>query len=229
MRYQDCAEAGASGTTALLRRRPRDANINPATGLSTDYLNHFNEAIMLLEMLRDAPDCRDDFLAWRAKSYREHFAASRLRSRDTAIAAYDAADAHARESLDALAGTMTIDAGGDQRDAMSAACARHRRHARRARRRLPQAAGRARRRGHQRRRPRDKPRGAASDGRRPDEPLELEPVEARTYPTGRFSPSAPPSSATARCWWCGARASRRCISTPCRAAWSKPARRLTKR
>jgi len=27
------------------------ANINPRTGLATDYLNHFNEAIMLLEMI----------------------------------------------------------------------------------------------------------------------------------------------------------------------------------
>ena len=27
----------------------RAANINPRTGLATDYLNHFNEAIMLLQ------------------------------------------------------------------------------------------------------------------------------------------------------------------------------------
>ena len=37
-------------------------NINAATGLATDYLNHFNEAIMLLEMLASAPEFRDDFL-----------------------------------------------------------------------------------------------------------------------------------------------------------------------
>ncbi|MEO8318885.1 MAG: hypothetical protein ABI561_11235, partial [Bradyrhizobium sp.] len=33
------------------------ANINPRTGLATDYLNHFNEAIMLLEMVPDMPEC----------------------------------------------------------------------------------------------------------------------------------------------------------------------------
>jgi hypothetical protein len=33
------------------------ANINPTTWLATDYLNHFNEAIMLLEMLPCAPEC----------------------------------------------------------------------------------------------------------------------------------------------------------------------------
>jgi hypothetical protein len=77
MKYQDCAEAlqaddGAdSGAVALT-----DANINPATGLATDYLNHFNEAIMLLEMLSSCPDCRDDLLAWQPMSYREHFAAA---------------------------------------------------------------------------------------------------------------------------------------------------------
>ena len=42
----------------------RAANINPRTGLATDYLNHFNEAIMLLEMIPDMPECAEDFLLW---------------------------------------------------------------------------------------------------------------------------------------------------------------------
>ena len=88
-------------------RRLADANINPATGFATDYLNHFNEAIMLLEMLSDRPDCLEDFLAWRPMSYREHFAQSHFKGRDMAIAAYDAADPALRDCLDALAGTMT--------------------------------------------------------------------------------------------------------------------------
>ncbi|WP_213030289.1 hypothetical protein, partial [Acinetobacter baumannii] len=45
------------------------ANINPRTGLATDYLNHFNEAIMLLEMVPDMPECAEDFLAWTPLSY----------------------------------------------------------------------------------------------------------------------------------------------------------------
>jgi hypothetical protein len=40
-------------------------------------------------------------------SYREHFAASRFKGRDTAIAASDAADANLLNCLDTLAGTMT--------------------------------------------------------------------------------------------------------------------------
>jgi hypothetical protein len=95
MKYQDCVEAvqvaekSAGGT----HDSPRftDANINPATGLATDYLNHFN----------------DDVLGWRPMSYRQHFEASRFAGRDVAIAAYDAADPNLRERLDALAGTMS--------------------------------------------------------------------------------------------------------------------------
>ena len=83
------------------------ANINPATGLASDYLNHFNEAIMLLEMLADCPDCADDLRAWRPKSYREHFAQSGFRDRMVAIEAYDEADPAARHCLETLADTMT--------------------------------------------------------------------------------------------------------------------------
>src|SRR6202161_1999849 len=71
--------------------RLRAANINPRTGLATDYLNHFNEAIMLLEMIPDMPECAEQFLQWRPRSYREHFAASNFRARELAIAAYDTA------------------------------------------------------------------------------------------------------------------------------------------
>ena len=69
----------------------RAANINPRTGLATDYLNHFNEAVMLLEMIPDMPECAEDFLTWRPLSYAEHFrlptsrhAISRSRPRNTA-------------------------------------------------------------------------------------------------------------------------------------------------
>jgi hypothetical protein len=111
MKYQDCAEALQAGPGAKAgssgSRRRTDANINPETGLATDYLNHFNEAIMLLEMLSSCPECRTDFLNWRPVSYREHFAASHFKGRAAAIAAYDAADASLRDRLDALAAAMT--------------------------------------------------------------------------------------------------------------------------
>jgi len=85
----------------------RAANINPRTGLATDYLNHFNEAIMLLEMIPDMPECAEDFLEWHPLSYREHFTASNFKARDLAIEAYDSADEHIRAEFDNITSAMT--------------------------------------------------------------------------------------------------------------------------
>jgi hypothetical protein len=88
------------------RARLIEANINPSTGLATDYLNHFNEAIMMLELAAQMPECIDDFCAWRPLSYCEHFAASRFRERELAIAVYGQADPALRRRLDQLADGM---------------------------------------------------------------------------------------------------------------------------
>src|SRR5476651_953668 len=73
----------------------RAANINPRTGLATDYLNHFNEAVMLLEMIPDMPECAEDFHA------------SNFRARDLAIEAYESADTITRAEFDNITTTMT--------------------------------------------------------------------------------------------------------------------------
>jgi len=83
-----------------------EANINPLTGLSTDYLNHFNEAIMLLEMLPSMPECREDLAAWHPLGYHEHFSRSQLKQRELAIAAYDLAAPPVRRRFDALCESM---------------------------------------------------------------------------------------------------------------------------
>jgi hypothetical protein len=85
----------------------RAANIHPQTGLATDYLNHFNEAIMLLEMIPDMVECAEDFLAWAPLSYAEHFTASNFKARDLAIEAYESADADIRAEFDQMTETMT--------------------------------------------------------------------------------------------------------------------------
>jgi hypothetical protein len=85
----------------------RAANINPRTGLATDYLNHFNEAIMLLEMIPDMPECAEDFLGWQPLSYREHFEASNFKARDLAISAYESANAGIRSEFDSITSAMT--------------------------------------------------------------------------------------------------------------------------
>src|SRR5947208_15130199 len=90
---------------AAWTERLRVANINPRTGLATDYLNHFNEAIMLLEMVPDMPECAEDFLTWSPLSYAEHFWASNFKARDLAIEAYELSDA--RIAFDNITSTMT--------------------------------------------------------------------------------------------------------------------------
>src|SRR3954453_20050951 len=90
---------------AAWAERLRGANINPRTGLATDYLNHFNEAVMLLEMVPDMPECAEDFLTWSPLSYAEHFWASNFKARDLAIEAYELSDA--RIPFDHVTANMT--------------------------------------------------------------------------------------------------------------------------
>ena len=78
-------------------------NINPVTGLSTDYLNHFTEAVMVLEVLGTMPECFDDLRNWEVKTYPEHFATSHFSNRDAIIAAYESADPAARAALERTA------------------------------------------------------------------------------------------------------------------------------
>lgn len=64
-------------------------NINPRSLLATDYLNHFNEVIMIIDMISDMIECIEDVTAWQPKSYVEHFRDSGFSDRDLAVAAYE--------------------------------------------------------------------------------------------------------------------------------------------
>ena len=77
----------------------RAANINPATGLATDYLNHFNEVMMLMEMLPDMPDCAEDVLDWAPADYAEHFTSSSFKDKELAVLAWQAVPHHVRAHL----------------------------------------------------------------------------------------------------------------------------------
>lgn len=101
------ANARLAAGTNLNAQRLLEANINPRTGLATDYLNHFNEAVMLLEMIPDIPECVDDFLGWRPLSYREHFTASNFSARELAIGAYDSSEPAVRAEFDNITTAMT--------------------------------------------------------------------------------------------------------------------------
>jgi hypothetical protein len=70
------------------------ANICPDTGLATDYLNHFNEVAMLIQMLPDMPEASQEILDWRPRDYVSHFTVTGFRAKELAAAAYAAADSH---------------------------------------------------------------------------------------------------------------------------------------
>jgi len=103
---QSACQISTVGLAGVDPAQLAESNINPSTWLATDFLNHFNEVIMLLEMLPSAPECAEDIIAWQPMTYCEHFAASRLKHRDLVIAAYEAADPAIRGTLDGIADNM---------------------------------------------------------------------------------------------------------------------------
>ena len=76
------------------------ALVNPTSGLANDYLNIFNELVMLVAQLPDIPEFADDILAWRPRSYLEYFAASSLPGSHTAVDAYAGLDARFRKEFE---------------------------------------------------------------------------------------------------------------------------------
>jgi hypothetical protein len=78
------------------------ANIVPATGLATDYLNVFNEAVMLFGLLPDMPDMIEELLLWQPLTYEQHFARSAFQAKELAILAYQNCDLSLKAPFDAL-------------------------------------------------------------------------------------------------------------------------------
>lgn len=98
--------AGGIGYPRTLRRLVQGKNIHQDTLLATDYLNHFNEIAMLLELVADMPDCLEDALNWAPKSYEDHFSQSSFQDKALAILAYENAPRRYREPFDQLVGQM---------------------------------------------------------------------------------------------------------------------------
>lgn len=108
-----CApEAPGGGPPARSRDAVREeirlqgSNINPESLLATDYLNHFNEIIMLLDLAADMPDVFADAAAWQPLSYQDHFARSSLADRDLAIESYGHSPEDIRSRFDRTVGEL---------------------------------------------------------------------------------------------------------------------------
>ncbi|MGD9638177.1 MAG: hypothetical protein AB7U85_03855 [Alphaproteobacteria bacterium] len=74
-------------------------NISSTTLLSTDYLNHFNEIIMMIAMIGEMPDIIEECKEWQPKSYIQHFTDTSLSYRFIAIELYRAVP---KKNLDAF-------------------------------------------------------------------------------------------------------------------------------
>lgn len=75
--------------TNTYRKLVGGTTINSDTLLSTDYLNHFNELVMLLEMVPDMPDMFEEVKEWQPKTYQQHFQDSSFTHKELAVMAYE--------------------------------------------------------------------------------------------------------------------------------------------
>lgn len=80
----------ANAAYAAFRARAQGTNVHPDTLLATDYLNHFNEVVMLIDMVPDMPEILEECRAWEPKAYEDHFRDSSIADKDLAIEAYAA-------------------------------------------------------------------------------------------------------------------------------------------
>jgi hypothetical protein len=77
-----------------------------SAGLSNDYLNHYSEVLMLIEMAGDDPAIAADLADWQPVDYRTYFGASELRRAAAALAAYDALPDESRLAFEKLVAAM---------------------------------------------------------------------------------------------------------------------------
>lgn len=98
--------SGESDAYHAFSARAQGTNIDPQTLLATDYLNHFNEIVMLLELIPDMPECYEDAMAWQPKSYQDHFRDSQFRDKELAVEAYEHVPKCYREPFDNVISQM---------------------------------------------------------------------------------------------------------------------------
>lgn len=86
--------------------------VNPASGIANDYLNLFNEIVMLIEQLPTMPELIEDIKAWRPTTYHEYFANSALPGRQSALDAYNKLDRKFRREFETVVAELDQQATG---------------------------------------------------------------------------------------------------------------------
>jgi hypothetical protein len=76
--------------------------VNPASGIANDYLNQYNEILLLVENLPVLiPEMVEELLAWKPKNYKEYFETSPLPRGDIAIKIYQSLNPSFRNLFEA--------------------------------------------------------------------------------------------------------------------------------
>lgn len=83
------------------RKRVAGKNICQETLLATDYLNHFNEVTMLIELLPESPDMLEMCREWRPCDYKRHFENGQIADKELIIEAYDHVPSHHKRKFEA--------------------------------------------------------------------------------------------------------------------------------
>jgi len=110
-----------------MQEQLRQANhlVNPSSGIANDFLNQYNEILLLVENLPILlPEMVEELLAWKDRSYEEYFQASPLIGGHLAIEIYKALDEAFRETfeaqiakINALARTVVVVIGNQRHGA----------------------------------------------------------------------------------------------------------------
>jgi hypothetical protein len=81
--------------------------VNPSTGLANDYLNVFNEILLLLEFLPTMPEMTEEALAWQPRTYCEYFEQSSIPGAKHALKAYSSVDPVLRKKFELVLARLT--------------------------------------------------------------------------------------------------------------------------
>ncbi len=96
----EAAKASEGDAYLAIQERIKGTSINEQTFLATDYLNLFNEVLMILEMVSDVPEIIERAREWRPKTYAQHFEDSNLSDGDLIVAAYEQSPSKYRMPFD---------------------------------------------------------------------------------------------------------------------------------
>jgi hypothetical protein len=80
--------------------------VNPITGLANDYLNVFNEILLMIENVPVMPEMVDEMLVWSAVSYQHYFEQSKLSESAYALNKYMSLSSTTKQEFDQIVDEM---------------------------------------------------------------------------------------------------------------------------